>query len=422
MSVPYHCRTPLTVYDSMAGWNASVSQIAEWTVTVTEPSVTSVADLIVNRPPRTPLQEKVISLWLVKYALIVIILLGTIGNILAFLVLMRKRMRTTSVNYYLACLACADTVVLYTSGFKTWLRVVTGFEMLHVSNAGCKTVTFVFMVALHASAWLIVLLTLDRFLAVLFPFKASSWCSLRRARINTLVMAVLLCGYLLHLFWTVDLQHFPGRDGQQITVCAPAANNHFMRKPFNSIKFASYSLIPFVLVLSMNLGIIVRLCRQSPGVSVRTDTSPRLCAAPAVQELWEKRIQTGKRQVTVMLLLVSCVWLFCSVPFTLISMITWSRPTPKAWAVFYLAKTSCFLLMYINHSVNFLLYCIAGRKFRLALRHLLSDVCTMCRKPLVRHQPLVRLVTPCTVPLRMRQGPLEAEPLRQTPIDGEPED
>ena len=67
-----------------------------------------------------------IGILLIKYLLPVVIALGTVGNLLSFLVLMKRRMRHTSVYLYLGMLTCADTVVLYLSGFKTWIRLVTG--------------------------------------------------------------------------------------------------------------------------------------------------------------------------------------------------------------------------------------------------------------------------------------------------------
>ena len=67
-----------------------------------------------------------IGIHIIQYVLPVVIVLGTVGNLLSFMVLMKRRMRHTSVYLYLAMLTCADTNVLYLSGFKTWIRLVTG--------------------------------------------------------------------------------------------------------------------------------------------------------------------------------------------------------------------------------------------------------------------------------------------------------
>jgi nitrate reductase NapE component len=85
--------------------------------------------------------------FITMYLFPVVIFVGTIGNILSLLTLTRRRMRTSSVYVYLAVLACVDTSALYLSAFKTWLRFVSGFELLHISDAGCKIITFLFLVS-----------------------------------------------------------------------------------------------------------------------------------------------------------------------------------------------------------------------------------------------------------------------------------
>jgi hypothetical protein len=35
-------------------------------------------------------------------------------------------------------LAIADTAVLYVSAFKTWLRIISGYELSHINAFSCK--------------------------------------------------------------------------------------------------------------------------------------------------------------------------------------------------------------------------------------------------------------------------------------------
>ena len=42
--------------------------------------------------------------------------------------------------------------------------------------------------------------------------------------------------------------------------------------------------------------------------------------------------------------------------------------TASSAGVNVLIKTICFCLLYVNHSINLLLYCFTGRKFRLELK------------------------------------------------------
>ena len=113
-----------------------------------------------------------VALALARYLFPVIILVGATGNLLSAAVMVRRRMRTTSIYCYLLVLAVVDTLVLFVSAFKTWIRLVSGVEWLHASTASCKTIMFLLLVALHLSAWLIVVVSADRFVAVWMPLKA----------------------------------------------------------------------------------------------------------------------------------------------------------------------------------------------------------------------------------------------------------
>jgi len=130
------------------------------------------------------------AMTLLRTVIPVIVLMGTVGNTLSFCVLVRRRMRSTPMYFYLTLLAVADTFVLYVSAFKVWIRVLTQFEVLHVSNVGCKLFMFILLCSLYMSAWLVVLVTLERFLVILFPFRGYLFMRIRRARfVHVLISA-----------------------------------------------------------------------------------------------------------------------------------------------------------------------------------------------------------------------------------------
>jgi len=69
-----------------------------------------------------------------------------------------------------------------------------------------------------------------------------------------------------------------------------------------------------------------------------------------------------------MLVSVSFCWLILTAPFNLHTMLALNEITHPSRGVHMLLKTICFCLLYLNHSVNLLLYCFTGRKFRLELK------------------------------------------------------
>uniref|UniRef100_X2B271 G-protein coupled receptors family 1 profile domain-containing protein n=1 Tax=Capitella teleta TaxID=283909 RepID=X2B271_CAPTE len=137
----------------------------------------------------------------------IIVFFGTIGNGLSIRVLLRRRMRGKSVYIYLLVLSCSDTAVLYFSAFKTWIYELSNWELLHVSTEVCKVSTLFILVALHCSSWLIVLVTIDRSVAVWSPLRAASLCSLRQAWCMSGLLILASVVYNAHVLWTFSLYY-----------------------------------------------------------------------------------------------------------------------------------------------------------------------------------------------------------------------
>jgi len=245
---------------------------------------------------------------------------------------------------------------------------MTGFELMHVSNTACSLVTFLLNVVLNVAAWLIVLTTVDRFVAVWLPLRAAAVCRRRRARLAVLALVVVAAAASVHLFWTTGLHRSAGRARPY---CGPSPDAHFMRRHFEYIKLTSYSLAPFIIILGLNVAIVVRLrCGSAVSVLQHGDY------AGGIQQ------SAVTSRVTYMLLAVSITWLILTAPFTLqmhFGEALLDVNDPRSVVRFRLLRTVCFQLMYANHAVNFFLYCVAGRKFRHELRDMYVELCCRCR-------------------------------------------
>ena len=322
--------------------------------------------------------EHVLSFDIIRYIFPAIVFSGTIGNILSAIVLMRRSMRSKSIYFYLFLLSIADTIVLYASALKTWIRILTGFEMLHLSAASCKTFMFLLLFGQHMSAWLIVLVSLDRFVAVWFPFKSAIFCNIWRARSTGIVLILIMTLSNSHVFWTIHLMpYFPDLNSTAPPTsfrCAPRQDDWFMNVAFNYVKFASYSFVPFSLVLMFNIGIIIRtirmalLRRSSSQFRIHFRSSRRNSLSSTRSQ--NNSMLTTHLKVTYMLLTMSFTWLFLTAPFNIQTLLALKDIRFKSPARQLLSKTICFLLMYLNHSINLLLYCVTGRRFRTEMKDL----------------------------------------------------
>jgi hypothetical protein len=201
---------------------------------------------------------RTIAFKLLTVTIPIIVLLGTLGNGFSFAVLVRKGMRSTPMYFYLTILTVVDTVVLYCNAFKAWIRLLTKFEVLHVSNVGCKLITFVFLTSCYLSAWLIVMVTVDRFIAVWFPIRGYLWLRIRRARMVTGWLTAVVAVYNAHVFWTFSL-HL----SDDTLHCDYRDDNFFMNHVFETLKLFSYCVIPFAIVLTLHTHTL-RLFRPFP--------------------------------------------------------------------------------------------------------------------------------------------------------------
>lgn len=113
-----------------------------------------------------------------------IVLAGSIGNILSVFVFFKTKLRKLSSSYYLAALGVSDTCFLLTS-FCQWFNFTD--VNLYNQNIFCQFFTYVSFVSCFLSVWYVVAFTVERFIAVLYPLKRQTMCTVRRAKI-------VLCG------------------------------------------------------------------------------------------------------------------------------------------------------------------------------------------------------------------------------------
>lgn len=137
---------------------------------------------------------------LVFYYTPTIVFVGIIGNILSVLVFFRTKLRKLSSSYYLAALGMSDSCFLVLS-FITWLN----FADINLTNhnIACQLYYYLQGVCSFLSVWYVVAFTVERFIAVLYPLKRQSMCTVRRAVIvlcGLTVAALIFSAPLLYLF------------------------------------------------------------------------------------------------------------------------------------------------------------------------------------------------------------------------------
>ena len=344
------------------------------------------------------LQYKIADyIWI--YVSPVLLLVGTFGNILSILVLLRKSMRSSTTMFYLTALSFGDLFTLYTGLLRYWIAAFKDVDVRNESDAGCKIHTFLVYFSLDFTVWILVAVTLDRCLCVSLPFKARRICSLKRSR---MVVIIIICALFLknmHFFWTVQLVHtWEFRcDGATVSV------NYFLDFVWPWIDFSTFCLIPFTIMIVCNIKIIYEMIVSQRKISANTDIyRPKLLTqfsntgtsgpsntlpqhgfcrqreSVAVSADTNKKLQTQRiSSLTAMLLTVNCVFLITTLPIQifLIGEEYWfpsDNRSNEQIASFSLGWAIVNILQYLNNAIHFFLYCLTGPRFRHQLKSIFN--------------------------------------------------
>jgi hypothetical protein len=348
------------------------------------------------------------------YAFPFIVIVGTICNILTFMVMRRKRMRNQSTYFYMAVLAIADEMVLINGCLNFWIYLYTKQNILILTIFSCKLASFAFYATLHFSVWLVVVMTIERFIAVALPLKANSLCTVKRAKTVTITLALLIIVINFHFLFT----HSLSKSGESYG-CMPITENYefFMEKIWPWIDASIYSFIPLSILIVFNILIVYNLIKASKSIQKlnnstysnnknvsqnksnkknKRDSKSLDCDRSVVllnledstiksseskqlinQKTNRKTTRTSQpsvnnssstannssRKLTIMLLVVSMTFFATSVPIVALQTIEKANLITNG-ILLDIVRGIFLTLQYLNHSINFFLYAVTGQTFR----------------------------------------------------------
>jgi hypothetical protein len=299
------------------------------------------------------IQEKISILWL---------LLGTIGNLLSLLVLLRRKMRIHSTFTYLMLLSICDTLVLYLGLLRDFLVYKYDFNIN--SKIICKLHVFSFYFVLHMASWLLVAVNIDRLIASSFLSFSKIWCTPNKALMVTLIIAFILALINGHFLYYVDAK--PQKTTTNFTIddttepvnpfvysqCivdkkAYKLYNFFFQNIFTWIDTTTQVILPFIIMIICNCNIIYKVLltnKKTKGKNL-------------------KRLRKIKG-MCVMILTVSILFFILELPVLIFICLMQGELIPKNSSCNEFLFIVTNLMMYTNHVINFVSYCMTGTKFR----------------------------------------------------------
>ena len=276
-------------------------------------------------------------------------LLGIIGNIISLIILSKPHMRS-SINHLLINLARCDIILIVTSILHFGLPMVypyTGylrFYYLKIFPIQSFVVYPVATIVRTANTYLTLAVTLERYVAVVYPLKAKALCTYYRAKLYVYSIFLICILFNIPKFFEIALKE--SMDDEYGTVyCLKATdfrkNPCYVRWYINWISNIFIIYIPFFSITIINTLIYLKI---------------RKINRHRQQMNW---MEIRELKLASILFGIVIVFLCCNILPLILNIVEAIYKTIDARVV----KMSNLLLT-INSSVNFLIYVAYGEKFR----------------------------------------------------------
>ena len=283
--------------------------------------------------------------------------IGILANSLVVFVIIRGSLLKSVFMNLLITLAIYDNLVLIAV-----VNIQTGiFGQLGIrpSALHCSLNRFLTHGGSLVSSWLTVLISLERFIAIYYPFKVHIFCT--KVRMYGTIMALTILAFLslIPILYFSDV-----RSTDQGPECTIILKNDLVMilKCFN---YTLYSIVPFLIIAVFNILIIKK---------IRTHNAFRLRS-----QVQQYNQTSGNDNSLIAIMVCIClVFVATTLPVTITVIVNYSL------CFFEVEKCTIFsgwifkmlyLFENINHGVNFFLYCLTGSVFRQTLFQLF-----LCKK------------------------------------------
>ncbi|XP_075587813.1 allatostatin-A receptor isoform X2 [Dermatophagoides farinae] len=316
---------------------------------IDQPTVGSIMDNNNNNVNPFETLQKVVSI-IVPILFAVIVIVGLVGNSLVVIVVKCNPQMYSTTNLLIINLAIADLLfIIFCVPFTAWDYA---FPYWPFGSVWCKVVQYLIVVCAYASIYTLVLMSLDRYLAVAHPIRSISLRTVKNANRAILILWIFILLFCIPTFITHNVSYDNSSDGVY-SVC------NFLTEEYSyalyQVIFCLFSyVIPILLILILYILMLKRLWFS--GIPGRNMSSESV---------------RSKKKVTRMVVIVVIIFACCWCPIQIILVL-------RSFNVYELSTTKVIIqitgqvLAYMNSCMNPILYAFLSENFRKAFRRVIS--------------------------------------------------
>lgn len=303
---------------------------------------------------RMPTDEVTFARVFELYIVPVLVIVGTIGNILILLTVRQRNMSNWSICYYLAAYAVVNIIILVPMSGWEWLCSVTGMKYVTmVSDWTCKLWQFVMGVTIYSGIWFMFAMVVDQYIVIWLPHKAQSMCTIFMAKFATVIIIIGLIVVSIHAIWTYEL--FP--NGCFVST----APNDILTSVWPWVSLSCYCIIPLILIIIFIVVVIYGSFKKNT---------------------WKKSSSNYQVpiDITFMTVALSIFFVLFVTPATVLNIIQRNLPNawlhdPEVYKVIEVALVIGDLLTFLNPTFAFFICLSFSSTFRSELQERIRSLC-----------------------------------------------
>lgn len=320
---------------------------------------------------------------LVTNVSLIIVFIGIPANVLALIILKRGSIGKTT-RFLLIILSVEDMLLLvfysiyYVANHYTDFYNLSSLSLIRHADS---LLLFLLNWTKMAEIYTIVIVSVDRYIAIKFPLHATRLCSIgtvKRALFIIIVIAFcfklpnLVIGYKLAV-----LNNCSVYVTREVFSDLPWYDN-FNIVYVNILDQVVSYIIPLVTILVLNI-CLIRHVRQAYKTRRSLVNMVRNVGTISAQQS-----QANQRSLTITLVAVITVFILCETPTSMVFVVdVYNIIADKPnWTIISAIYPFALVLMLINCSINFVIYMLAGKSFR---RMFFKVVCGSCLRSRVNH-------------------------------------
>ena len=354
---------------------------------------------------------------------------GLVGNSLSFAVL-HKYSRDNVATYLLKALAVSDNIFLAYAAFVQMYPAMAMFFGLTEQLKPIYPYLQIYAwpmahVVQMGTVWMTVLIGANRYIAVSMPLHASRLCSKKKVQIEITTMTVFIFIYNIPRFFEYQYVNVNVTDVNNNTVVEEQnvglISSHIYNILYENVAYCLFVfLIPLLILIIFNVHLVKNLKKASDRRKVMKASISKSGGKSSAEE----------NNITLVMIIIIIVFIVCQTPASINQILFYVldesyKNNCGSYIKYYHLSN---LLIIMNSSVNFIIYCLFRRQFQQELRALFCrggktpTISQPLRKTLILRHLHERPITSdsCTYSTYVRSPSNDADDVR-TPLKANPD-